>query len=235
MRPVFTCQDLSHVTLTSDPHAWLCPIHADEHHLESRRADHGRESIRRRHHRLLGLCRPSCGTLRAHAMPDVLQRSLDSCVDPGGILFRHPHRQTPNLRQHSTTTHATSGVRPLPGDELPMPAKQRVRSHDGRDLPQSSTAQRIRAYGESAPIVVAQLQVSAPQLAAKHTILFKQITKDISFLAIQPPGEAREQQLQRGGVEHGRSLYHGPQVLPSSVDPVMGHYALTFPNYPTSP
>ena len=40
----------------------------------------------------------------------------------------------------------------------------------------------MRAYGESAPIVVGQLQASAPQLAAKHTILFEQITKDISFL-----------------------------------------------------
>ena len=116
------------------------------------------------------------------------------------------------------------GVRPLPGDELPMPAKQRVRRHDGRDLPQPSTAQPIRAHGESAPIVVGQLQASAPQLAAKHTILFKQITKDISFLAIQPPGEEREQQLERGDVDHGRSLYHGPQILPSPVDPVMGHF-----------
>ena len=87
-------------------------------------------------------------------------------------------------------------------------------------------AQTIRAHGETAAIVVGQLQASAPQLAPKHTILFKQITKDISFLATQPPGEKREQQLERGGVEHGGSLSHGPQVLPSSVDPVMGHYGL---------
>jgi hypothetical protein len=60
-----------------------------------------------------------------------------------------------------------------------------------------------------APIVVGQQQASAPQLAAKHTILFKQITKDISFLAIQPSGKEREHQLERGGGEHGRSLYHG--------------------------
>ena len=105
-----------------------------------------------------------------------------------------------------------------------MPAQQRVWRHDGRDLPQSSTAQPIRAYGESAPIVVGELQASAPQLAAKHTILFNQIAKAISFLAIQPPGEEREQQLEAGGVDHGRSLYHGRQVLLSSVDPVMGHY-----------
>jgi hypothetical protein len=56
-----------------------------------------------------------------------------------------------------------------------------------------SMAQRMRAYGESAPIVVGQLQVSAPQLAAKHRILFEQISKDISLLAVPPPCEEREQ------------------------------------------
>jgi hypothetical protein len=52
-----------------------------------------------------------------------------------------------------------------------MPAQQRVRGHHGRELPQPSTAQSIRAHGESAPIVVGQLQASTPQLAPKHTIL----------------------------------------------------------------
>ena len=146
-------------------------------------------------------------------MPDVLQRPLDSGVAPGGILFRHPHRQAPNLRQHSTTARTLSGVRPLPGDELPMPAQQRVRSHDGRDLPQPSTPQPVRSYGESAPIVIGQLQTSTPQLAAKHPIFFEQITKDLSLLAVQPPDEEREHQLESGGVDHRRSLYHGPHIV----------------------
>ena len=146
-------------------------------------------------------------------MADVLQRPLDSGVAPGGILFRHPHRQAPNLRQHSTTARTPSGVRPLPGDELPMPAQQRVRSHDGRDLPQPSTPQPIRSHGESAPIVIGQLQTSTPQLAAKHPIFFEQITKALSLLAVQPPDEEREHQLESGGVDHRRSLYHGPHIV----------------------
>ena len=81
-----------------------------------------------------------------------------------------------------------------------MPAKQRVRSHDGRDLLQPSAAKPIRSHGESAPIGIGQLQASTPQLTAKHTILFKQITKDFSLLAVQPGGEEREQQLESGGV-----------------------------------
>jgi hypothetical protein len=68
-----------------------------------------------------------------------------------------------------------------------MPAKQRVRSYDGRNLPQPPTAQSIGAHGESAAIRVGQLQASSAELSAKHTIFFEQVTKDISLLTIQPP------------------------------------------------
>jgi hypothetical protein len=68
-------------------------------------------------------------------------------------------------------------------------------------------------HGESAPIFVGQLHASPPQLVAKHTILFEQIPKDIPLLAVQPAGQKCEQQLERGGVEHGGSLYHGPQIV----------------------
>ena len=74
-----------------------------------------------------------------------------------------------------------------------MPAKQRFRRHDSRDLPQLSTAKPIRSHGESAPIIIGQLQASTPQLVANNTILFEQITKDVSLLVVQPPGEEREQ------------------------------------------
>jgi hypothetical protein len=52
---------------------------------------------------------------------EVLQRPLNSRVTPRGILFRHSDREAPNLAQHSVTTRATYGERPLRGDELPMP------------------------------------------------------------------------------------------------------------------
>ena len=61
----------------------------------------------------------------------------------------------------------------------------------------------------------ANVRSESGTLRAKHTILFEQIPKDISLLAIQPPDEESEQQLERGGIEHGGSLHHGPQVLPS--------------------
>ena len=106
-----------------------------------------------------------------------------------------------------------------------MPAKQRVRSHDGRDLSQASTAQPICSDGEPTPILIGQLRASPLQLVAKNAILFEQIPKDFSLLSVQPAGKEREQPLESGGVDHSRSLYHRPQTSgPSSDDPVMGHY-----------
>jgi len=104
-----------------------------------------------------------------------------------------------------------------------VPAKQRVRRDDGRDLPQSSTAQPIRAHGESATIVVGHLQASAPQLTAKHTILFEQIPKDITLLTSSHPVRSvssnwnAERSITAG-------VYITTSVVPWRVDPVMGQY-----------
>ena len=105
-----------------------------------------------------------------------------------------------------------------------MPPKQRVRSHDGRELPQPSTAQPIRAHSKSTPIVIGQPQASTPQLAAKHTILFEQIPKDISLLAVQPPYEEREQQMERGGGDHDPESISRAASPASCIDPGMGHF-----------
>ena len=105
-----------------------------------------------------------------------------------------------------------------------MPAKERVRSHDGSDFPQPLTTQPIRPHGESAPIIITQPQRLTTQLPAKHTILFEKISKDVSFLAVQPAGQKREQQLERGEVDHGASLYHGAKWSVVSVDLVVGQY-----------
>ena len=77
-------------------------------------------------------------------------------------------------------------------------------------------------WTQSTPIAIGQLQASAPQLAAKHTILFEQILKDISLLTVQPPREDGEHQLERGDIDHGPSLYHDDQFCRRASIQVMG-------------
>jgi hypothetical protein len=60
------------------------------------------------------------------AMPDVLQRSLNSRVPPPRIIGRHPHHEAPNLLSHARSPLAAARVRPFPGHQLPMAAKNGV-------------------------------------------------------------------------------------------------------------
>ena len=58
----------------------------------------------------------------AHAVPEVLERTLDARVAPPRILLRHPPNQLADLRHNTATRLALLGVGPFAGDELPMPA-----------------------------------------------------------------------------------------------------------------
>ena len=59
-------------------------------------------------------------------MIQILQRALDARVAPARILGRHPHDEAANLREHAGPSRTTLRVRPFPGDELPVPSKNRV-------------------------------------------------------------------------------------------------------------
>ena len=59
-----------------------------------------------------------------------------------------------NVGQHMTATEPTPLEGPLAGDQLPMPAKQRVRRDHGCDLPQGPPAQAMSSGGQSSPVVI---------------------------------------------------------------------------------
>ena len=109
-----------------------------------------------------------------------------------------------------------------------MPAQERIWGDDRGDLAQPPTAQPVRPHGKPTPLVIGQLQASAPQLPAQDTVLFNEIAEYVSVLAVQPPGEDGEQQLERRDVDHGGNLYHGPiSCHLSPVDPPRDTTGLT--------
>ena len=87
-------------------------------------------------------------------MAHILQRALYPGIAPGGIVGRHPHDEPINVGQHMTATGPTHLEGPLAGDQLPMPAKQRVRRDNGCDLPQGPAAQAMSSEGQSSPVVI---------------------------------------------------------------------------------
>ena len=115
----------------------------------------------------------------------------------------------------------------IPRDELSVPAQERIGGDDRGDIAQLPTAQTMRPHGQPARVDIGQLQASTPQLPTQDTILCNETAEYFSLLAIQPPGEDGEKQLQRRGVHHGGNLYHGLDFMPLFVHGFnLGNYAL---------
>jgi len=111
------------------------------------------------------------------AMADILQCTEDPSVAPGGILLSHAHHQAPDLREHASTARGWLRIRPFPRDELSVPTQKRIGGDDRGDLAQALTAHAVRPHGKPAPLVISQLQATAPQLPAQGTVLFNEITQ----------------------------------------------------------
>jgi hypothetical protein len=88
-----------------------------------------------------------------------------------------------------------------------MHPQQGVRRDNGGDRSQPLAPEAVCPHGQPAPVVLAQLQASAPQLTTEDPILLKEITKDVAFLAIQPSDENGEHQLK------GRDINYGPESI----------------------
>lgn len=114
-------------------------------------------------------------------MAHILQRALCPGIAPSAIVGRHPHDEPINVGQHVTATGPPRLEGPLAGDQLPMPAKQRVRRDNGGDLPQGPSAQAMSSGGQLSPVVIGQPQASATELAAKQAVLFHQVGENLSF------------------------------------------------------
>ena len=166
---------------------------------------HGREPVRLQDPRNRG---------SADTMSKVLQRATDPRVAPGWILFRHPHDEPPDLREHALLTVPTLRMGPFARDEMTMPSENRVGSDDGGDLEQSLTPQSMPAHREPTPFVIVEPQAPPSQLTPKDSILFDQIGQGLLLLTIQAGGQRAKKNPLRANVDHGASLHHRPIFAP---------------------
>ena len=86
---------------------------------------------------------------------EVRQRTLDPRVAPQRILARHPHHEVSDLseRHRAASTSLRTAV-VLLGDQLPVPAENRVRSDDTGHLHQCAPAKSLAAHRESTALGV---------------------------------------------------------------------------------
>ena len=141
-----------------------------------------------------------------HAMPQILQRALNAGVAPARILGRHPHGQAANLGKYAGPSTSTRLVRPFPGDEHPVPAKNRIGRDNRRHLDQDLATETGAEDRQPPPFVVGEPHALAAELSLQDSVLFAQVLDDLGLSALEPADKKRDEQLHRNHAPSLRQL-----------------------------
>jgi hypothetical protein len=131
----------------------------------------------------------------SNPMTDVVQGSLDSGVTPACILPCHSNGQLRDDLHDPRPTRRPSLVRPLLGDELPMPAQDRVGSDERGNFEESSTADLLSADSQPATRIIGQSESSAAELLSENSVFLAEILDYGVLMTADPAREAGDEDL----------------------------------------
>ena len=125
---------------------------------------------------------------------EVRERPADPCVTPLWIVDRHPDHEPGDFaaRARPASTAAGAAVIFL-GNQFPVPAKDRVRGDDARDLRQDPPAEFVAAHGEATALGIGQARRPRAQLLPQDPILFTQIVDQIVLVAIHSASDGEDE------------------------------------------
>ena len=112
-----------------------------------------------------------------------------------------------DLRDHAGTTRPPLRVRPLAGDQLPMPPQNRVGGDNRGELAQQPTAQTLPAPRQPAPVLIGQAEASSTQLRSEDPVFFDQIRHGLLLLAPPPAGKSHQHEPEPRALHDGGSLH----------------------------
>jgi hypothetical protein len=106
-------------------------------------------------------------------MAQVVERFSDSRVTPARVLSDYPDDQLLDFsRGPRATWPAFLAAIVLPGDQLSMPSKQRVWRHQGVELQEPLSADRLGLDRESTTLLIGEPQSLPAQLLTQRSIFF---------------------------------------------------------------
>jgi hypothetical protein len=129
------------------------------------------------------------------SMTNVLERPLDPRVSPCAIFPCHADDQFGDDLHDPRSTGGSTLVRPLLGNQSPVPAEDSVGGDESRHLDERPSADCGAAYSKPSPLGVGQSKSLAPELLLKDTVLFPEIVDDCILLARDPSGHRGHQDL----------------------------------------
>ncbi len=135
-------------------------------------------------------------------MPDVAERALDAAVAPAAVLSREVDDELPDLLQQARPPYALPRVRPLGCYQLPVPAEDRVWSHDRGDLHQEPSSASLARGRPSPSLLIIPSKRPSLELLLQHSSLLSQMLQALELAADDPACERRNQELQRVNLGH---------------------------------
>jgi hypothetical protein len=70
--------------------------------------------------------------------------------------------------------------------------------------------QPVRPHGQSALLVIGEVETPSVQLATKDALFLDKIRERVAFSPIEPACQRGQHKMEGRGVDHGRSLNHEP-------------------------
>ena len=150
-------------------------------------------------------------------MTQIPKRSLNPRIAPPRVLRRHAENELANLAMHARSAGPPSPPGPLLRDQLTMPAQDRVRCRQSRDVPQGSSADLVSEHSQPPTLIVGQSDATTAQLRLQRPVLFAQEVDDVALLSLDPSKEHHEQEV---------AWEHASESIRIEVGAVFGHFGL---------
>jgi hypothetical protein len=106
------------------------------------------------------------------------------------------HRATID-RHDPRSSRGSSLVRPLLGDELPVPTEDGVGSDERRNFGEGPSPDGFAPNREPATLIVGQPESSTSEFLLKDAVFFSEIVDDGVLLAADPSGQGGDEDLPR--------------------------------------
>ena len=155
---------------------------------------------------------------------EVGQSSLDSVVAPRRVRLGHAKYQFLDRRLDGRTSRFVARIRPLPRDELTVPAKDGIRSDQSRHFVEQFPAKLLSLGRQAAALLVAQVERAA-QLLAENAVLFLKVFKDLLLFPVEPTRqEADKEDMWRDEQVHGKHGSRSHLRLQNAASRVSAQY-----------
>ena len=146
-------------------------------------------------------------------MAQVTQRADQTRVAPGRIFRRHPdHKLLHVFAGGRATGSSARRAVILPGDQLAVPAQDRLGRHEAGELLQSAATDDLALGREASPLVIGESQPSPTELLPKYAVLLAEKVDDLQLAVVDPAGHPYDQEPQ------GLGAHRGAMVVPLMLE-----------------